>query len=112
MNSRLAQRPSTSTVDICKIAYKIISRCDDLDRINYQIVRIDILDILNAVSIDEIYGDIDFEHNLSHKSELISLVIDEYSRIHLTHLAQCLTFENQLILIGMRTSKIKHFAGQ
>lgn len=59
-----------------------------------------------------LFVQIDFSHDNEHKDYLVSFIIDEYIRSHGTYVAQCMTLEQQRILIRNENRKETHFKGQ
>lgn len=114
-NSTLSQRPCFSTMEICEIAYKVISNIENFYHFNYKMVH---AEILNINYIERLFNnfntihDSDIDIDTDHKTKLISFIIDEYIRIHLSHLAKCLTLDNQTEYIGKKAKKYKHAIGQ
>lgn len=105
----LAQRPTNSTFKICEIIYKLFIVHSNIFEFNYEVFY---REILNVIPFDELYTHIDFSHDISHKSQFILIVIDEYIRIHATHTARLLTLQIHSKIIGKTAAKLKHFLGQ
>lgn len=102
------QRPTNSTVNICQTIYKIF--------IHYDVFNFDYKkfyqQVLNAIPFEDLYTYIDFSHNADHKSQFILLIIDEYIRIHSTHVARLISLQIHSKIVGKTAQKIKHALGQ
>lgn len=105
----IAQKPTKSTVKICEIIYKIFSFHCDIFKFDFKKIY---QKILNAIPFDDLYKHIDFSHNNDHKSQFILLIIDEYIRIHATHVARLITLQIHSKIIGKTEMKLKHILGQ
>lgn len=108
-------RPCKSTVTICEIAYMILSKYlsdnnhEDLYFFKYDIV---LRHILNFVPTDELFVGFYFSHNVEHKGQMIINIVDEYIKLHNTHLARRSTIANQTVYLGKVAKKYKHNVGQ
>lgn len=105
----LAQRPTKSTVAICEIIYNFFLIHKDIYKFNYnEFYR----QILHEIPFDDLYTQIDFSHDIQHKSQYVLLIIDEYIRLHATHLARITRLDIHTKFYGKTSQKLKHFAGQ
>lgn len=105
----LAQRPTKSTVAICEIIFNFFLIYSDIYEFNYsEFYR----QILIEIPFENLYTQIDFSHDLQHKSEYILLIIDEYIRMHATYLARITTLDIHTKYYGKTSQKLKHFSGQ
>lgn len=105
----LTQRPTKSTVAICEIIFKFFLIHKDIYKFNYnEFYR----QILNEIPFDDLFTQIDFSHDIQHKSQYVLLIIDEYIRLHATHLDRTTTLDIHTKFYGKTSQKLKHFAGQ
>lgn len=103
------QRPTKSTVAICEIIFNFFLIHKDIYKFNYnEFYR----QILNEIPFDDLFTQIDFSHDIQHKSQYVLLIIDEYIRLHATHLARTTTLDIHTRFYGKTSQKLKHFAGQ
>lgn len=104
-----AQRPTHSTVRICEIIYKWFLIYNDIFNFDYhQFYKKN----LDSIPFDDLYIDVDFSHNLEHKSQFILFIVDEYIRVHCTYNARIMTLQIRSKIIGKSAQKFKHFMGQ
>lgn len=100
---RNMNRPSETTVTICKIAFLLLSKYlknqKDLYFFNYESVQNHILCLVLGCT-DDLFMNFDFSHNVEHEEQLIINIADEYIKLHNTHLARQLTIKSQSELIG------------
>lgn len=105
----LTQRPTKSTVAICEIIFNFFLIHKDIYKFNYnEFYR----QILNEIPFDDLFTQLDFSHDIQHKSQYVLLIIDEYIRLHATHLARTTTLDIHTRFYGKTSQKLKHFAGQ
>lgn len=104
-----AQRPTKSTVEICKTIFKLFMVHNDIFNFDYSKFY---SQILNSIQYDELYKHIDFSHDIQHKSQYILLIIDEYIRLHATYTARIVTLQQHAKIMGKTAQKLKHLVGQ
>lgn len=103
------QRPTKSTVEICEIILKLFLIHSDIFDFDYNKFYSQILD---SIQYDNLYKNVDFSHDIQHKSEYILLIIDEYIRIHATYSARIITIQQHAKIVGKTAQKLKHLVGQ
>lgn len=103
------QRPTKSTVQICELVYKFFAIQQEISDFDYKDFH---GKVLNAIQFDNLFSNIDFSHDPCHKSWLILLIIDEYVRIHATHIARKMTINTQSTIMGNHAKKLKQNLGQ
>lgn len=105
----LAQRPTNNSVTICEIIYKYFAVNDDIYNFDYDKFY---KQILKSIPFENLYTYINFDHDKTHKSQFILLIIDEYIRIHATYNARIATIQIHSKIIGKSAQKLKHVLGQ
>lgn len=105
----ITQRPTNSTVLICEIIYKWLSLYNNIYDFDYQKV---FKKIVASIPFENLYTNIDFSHDLDHKSQFVLFIIDEYIRIHATYTARITTLQTHPKIFGKTVQKLKHFMGQ
>lgn len=103
------QKPCQSTYIICKYAHETLKEKMIPSNFDYKKTY-----ELISERLDEeiLFVQTDFSHDDEHKNYLVSFIIDEYIRSHGTYVAQCMTLEQQRILIRNENRKETHFKGQ
>lgn len=103
------QKPCQSTYIICKHVHNVFHANLDFATFNFK----QIYDLISDRIFSEIlFSKSDFSHNVDHKGHLIAYIVDEYIRTCATYAAQCLTLEQQQMLVRNLNRKTTHFRGQ
>lgn len=103
------QRPCCSSYIICKHAHQVFVENLNFATFDYK----EIHKLTSERILDEnLFLNTDFSHDYEHKSYLVEYIVDEYVRAYATYVAQCLTIEQQKILIRNINRKTTHFRGQ
>lgn len=105
----LVQRPTKSTMKICKIIYTNFTIHNDIYNFDYdKFYR----QILKSIPFDELYTNLNFDHDKNHKSQYILMIIDEYIRMHATYIARIATIQLHSKFMGKTAQKLKQELGQ
>lgn len=109
--NRKTQRPCESTYIICKYTHETLKEKIARNPSNFDYKQTYEL-ILERMIGEAFFVESNFSHDEEHQTYLIRYIIDEYIRSYATYVAQCLTLEQQRILIRNKNRKVTHFRGQ
>lgn len=104
-----SQKPCLSTFIICKHTHDVLIEHMNPPYFDYKSIQ---KLISEKICSEILYSQTDFSHDIEHKHYLVGFIVDEYVRAHATYVAQCITLEQQKMLIRNINRKVIHFKGQ